>query len=229
MCTPASFVLTINDIYWSANTDSHEQIIEEHKLNQDVVRVEITPPNDDFSKPLDEWVFETDQDILPDWYDAMLAEKRARSALVEWANKKLVFTGKRKIESGELYAFGNADVWAYQTSVVIARETAVVRSNGYCRVAAYDNTNIKAYGSSNVTARYMSRVLAFDNAIIFATDNASVTCCGDSLVNAYGNSIINCDGGTVRRFSPGVVDNLLSRGSVLIDKTIGKTICTVKE
>ena len=49
MCTPASFVLTKDRVFWSKKSDSHEDIIEEYKLNPDgirgpnIVRVKISP------------------------------------------------------------------------------------------------------------------------------------------------------------------------------------------
>ena len=89
MCKPASFVVTKNKVCWSTKSDSHEEIIAEHKLHADgvqgpnIVRVEIVPPGDDFRLPLDQWIFKTDQYILPQWYDATDVESRARVALVD--------------------------------------------------------------------------------------------------------------------------------------------------
>ena len=49
MCKPASFVLTKTKVFWSENSDSHDDIIREHKLNEsgtrgiNILRVEIAP------------------------------------------------------------------------------------------------------------------------------------------------------------------------------------------
>jgi hypothetical protein len=84
MCQPISGILTKDHVFFGA-TDSHEDIIRQHKLHEgrgrvNFVRFEITPPDDDPSKPLKEWQYQVDQDSTPKWYDAS-DEKRARTAL----------------------------------------------------------------------------------------------------------------------------------------------------
>ena len=80
MCTEASSVIVQRHGYhvalWSKSSDSHEQIIMEHGLQwldnlhrMNLARVEIVPPGYDYTLPLDEWVYEIDQDVLPAWYD----------------------------------------------------------------------------------------------------------------------------------------------------------------
>lgn len=95
MCNPASFVLTKDKCFWSITSESHLDIIKEHKLHADGVRgpntvaVEISPPNGNLSLPLAEWKYKCEQDIMPSWYDAADGERRAREALSDWAAKKL--------------------------------------------------------------------------------------------------------------------------------------------
>jgi len=97
MCRPASFVVTKDRVYWSKSRDSHEDIIRENDLKESnirseiqFVRVEICPPDGDFRKPLDEWNYHTDQDLLPDWYVESEEEKRVRDILPEWLKAKVV-------------------------------------------------------------------------------------------------------------------------------------------
>ena len=109
MCKMASGVLTKgHKAHWSKGTDSHEAIIAEHKLTADgvrgpnIVRFEITPPDDRYDAPLAEWSYRVDQDTTPDWYDATAGEVAARAMLVEWAVCKLVTTGiERDVNTGE--------------------------------------------------------------------------------------------------------------------------------
>ena len=88
MCMMASFVLTKSKAYFSADSDSHEDIISEHKLsrldtpdNVGLVRLEIVPTNDNYSLPLDHWEYRLDQDVLPDRYEAADCERRASHEL----------------------------------------------------------------------------------------------------------------------------------------------------
>jgi hypothetical protein len=96
MCKLASFVITKGPkVWWSRESDSHEDIIFEYNLNQDgcrgpnVVRAEISPEKGNLSLPLPEWRYKVDQDLIPDWYDAVLCERETKAALKDWAAAKL--------------------------------------------------------------------------------------------------------------------------------------------
>lgn len=87
MCNFASFVLTKNDVLYLDTSDSHEDIIRYHKLNDselNIVRVELKPPTyKENIQNINQWKFIIDQDIFPDWTypgDPTLEEK-ARKAL----------------------------------------------------------------------------------------------------------------------------------------------------
>jgi hypothetical protein len=53
--------------------------------------------------PLNEWIYNTDQDIMPDWFDAVEDEKRARAQFENvWAKERLVRNGdKRDVNDGD--------------------------------------------------------------------------------------------------------------------------------
>ena len=83
MCEFASFVVTIDRVYWLPRSDSHEDIVQQHGLHADgargpnIVRVELRPvagSMDDLSG----WVYRVDQDILPEWHAANPVETEAR-------------------------------------------------------------------------------------------------------------------------------------------------------
>jgi hypothetical protein len=85
--------VTKDRVYWSGHGDSHADIIHEHMLYSDGVRganvvgVEIVPPNDDYSLPIEQWRFAIDggyKGILPEWWDAEDAERLCRDVLPEW-------------------------------------------------------------------------------------------------------------------------------------------------
>jgi hypothetical protein len=93
MCNFASFVLTKTHEYFSLTSNNHTDIIEQHKLREmhpngivaAILKVEITPPEDDPRAPLEKWDFVIDQDIRPEWFDDEDAEKRTRAALARRA------------------------------------------------------------------------------------------------------------------------------------------------
>ena len=67
MCEPASFVVTKKEVFWSKKTESHHEIISEFKIKEQNVRkeynlvcVEITPPDGDYTKPLSKWKYRLD-------------------------------------------------------------------------------------------------------------------------------------------------------------------------
>ncbi len=171
MCAPASMVLTKDRVCWSKTTDSHEEIIREFELHADgsrgpnIARVEITPPNGDFTKPLSEWCYKLDQDGLPPWYDRAECEARTREALSEWLAAKVVLPGiYREIREGHVWVYG--------------------------RVTAYGSSQVKACGSSQVTACDSSQVTACDSSQVKAYGSSQVRACGSSQVKAYGSSVV---------------------------------------
>ena len=96
MCELASFVITKGPkSWWSEKSDSHTEIITEHKLHADgirgtnIVNVEICPPNGDLSLPLSKWQYKVDQDEVPGWYDEAACEKSCRMELKKWSKCRL--------------------------------------------------------------------------------------------------------------------------------------------
>lgn len=114
MCEPASMIVMKEGktfkVFWSKTSDSHEDIISEYNLRDTnvrsettLVRVEITPKYRDYSIPLSEWSYKTDQDLLPEWYDAKKAEKAVRKELPKWVKEKIVLPDeiKREVKASE--------------------------------------------------------------------------------------------------------------------------------
>ena len=138
MCRPASFVLTKDRVFWSINTDSHEDIIAEHKLHQDgvrgpnILRIEITPPDDDFTAPAKKWNFRLDQDIMPAWFDAEKDEKRARLELAKWIKSRVIRKDCKELCSGRFIICDSARVGSVYGSASVGSvyDSAVVRQYG---------------------------------------------------------------------------------------------------
>lgn len=197
MCKPASMILTRERVYWSRETDSHEEIVKEFNLNDDwsygqvprIVRVEIVPPRTDghldFAAPAYEWVFHLDQKEIPRWYDKVEVEERTRQALLEWIEAKVVTGGKYYLDRGEVYACG----------------TAEINCGGRARVHAYDHASVVARGSSFVEAHdhvrvechYDSRVWLEDFARCQAYGHSFVESISGGVIEAYGNVQVALD------------------------------------
>ena len=172
MCKPASGILTKDAVFFSEIGDSHEQVIDEHKLNADgargpnIVRFEITPPDGNYSLPLDQWVYRVDQDVMPEWYDAARDKPRALAMLPAWAAAHIVDSGEHKCGAGRsLVAIGTA---------------RVVQSGGECR----------AHGSAQVTQ---------SGGECWAYDTAQVTLAG-GVCRAYGRAQVTQSGGECRAY-----------------------------
>jgi hypothetical protein len=145
-------------------TDSHEKIIREFALNADgvsgpnIVRFEITPPNGDWSAPLDRWGYHVDQDRTPDWYDATEAERAARLMLVDWAKAKLVRDGEnRNVNDGEtvIAVTGNGKVGVVWGNGKVGEVTGngkvgVVTGNGKVGVVRGNGTVGEVTGNGKV-------------------------------------------------------------------------------
>ena len=127
MCRPASFLITQSRVMWSKDHDSHEELIREAGLSDglhgggDFVRTEIVPPGDDYSLPLEQWVYHADQDTVPDWYDAREAEIACRAELPAWAQHHFIRDGQVEVRDrqsrvllGQAHAkVTGGEVWCY--------------------------------------------------------------------------------------------------------------------
>ena len=188
MCQPASLIITRNKVFWSRKTDSHDEIMREFGLNDEVankitlVKVEITPPNGNMRIPIEQWQYQVDQDLLPDWYEKNpdKHEKNARAALQDWHDAKVFLSGYHEIRDGQCWAYGSSRVKAYGSSQVMACGSSQVMAYGSSKVTACDSSNVTAYDSSKVTA--------YDSSQVTAYDSSQVTACDSSQVKAYGSS-----------------------------------------
>ena len=94
MCMFKSMLL-LKDKVFCPNYDSHEDMINETgmehgPMRENFVRVEITPPDDDLTVPIDKWEYNVDQDYLPEWYVEEVDKPRCFDALKAWAVKHIL-------------------------------------------------------------------------------------------------------------------------------------------
>ena len=94
MCMFKSMLL-LKDKVFCPNYDSHEDMINETgmehgPMRENYVRVEITPPDDELTVPVDKWEYKVDQDYLPEWYIEEVDRPRCFDALKVWAVKHIL-------------------------------------------------------------------------------------------------------------------------------------------
>ena len=199
MCEPASFVLTEDKVFWSADTDSHTAIMTQNGLQEEVslfhvntLRVEITPPDGDFSKPESEWQFFTDQDVLPSWYDEVIDEARARKELTAWIKAKVITSEFRIVNCGTVYATGpNANLELHQEAHAKARHGASVVLRDHSEVVAYDNSHVIGRHNSHVTLCDLAEGDAYDFANVWLHQNSKVLAIDSTRVEAYEESYVS--------------------------------------
>ena len=91
MCKMKSAII-LKDRVFIPDYDSHSKMLEELQIEDTknnaerlFVRAELYPENGDVFSPIDQWKFNVDQDIVPDWYVAGYDEERMRAAVKDWA------------------------------------------------------------------------------------------------------------------------------------------------
>jgi hypothetical protein len=194
MCRPASFVVGNlgKTAFWSKLTDSHEDIIKEHGLVEQVagkitfVRVEIAPDDGILTTPIGRWEFKTDQDMLPDWYDSASAEKLCRAELPVWFESKVFIDGEHEIYNSKAYAFGDAKL------AIKAGGSAVVYQGGSAEV--YQGGSADVYQGGSVVVRGGS-VVVYQGGLAVVQGGSVVVYQGGSAV-VRGGSVVVYQGGS---------------------------------
>jgi hypothetical protein len=96
MCKFKSALVLKNKVFMPYDYDSHEQMIDELKLNDktnspEFVRVEIVPiDNNIFNHDLKNWQMKVDQDFRPDWFSEKFAEKEMKEELQKFFAERFV-------------------------------------------------------------------------------------------------------------------------------------------
>ena len=114
MCMFKSMLL-LKDKVFCPNYNSHEDMINETgmehgPMRENFVRVEITPPDDDLTVPIDKWEYKVDQDYLPEWYVEEVDKPRCFDALKAWAVKHiLVGQDVPEVKQGEFVVLVNCN------------------------------------------------------------------------------------------------------------------------
>ena len=212
MCATKSMILLKDRVYCPAETDSHSDMVEalnirDYRTPPIFVKVEITPPNNDFFAPVSEWVYRVVQDEVPEWYIEEIDKPRAFEALEKWALEH----------------------------IFICKDDFEIKGGGYfylkdCKnVKACDSATVKAWGSATVKAWGSATVKACDSATVEACDSATVEACDRATVEAWGSATVEAWGSaTVEAWGSATVINP-EWSSAKIDQFIISRNATIKD
>lgn len=256
MCYFKSMIL-LKDSVFIGNTDSHSDMLDKLGLRDeqpygtppDFVKIEIIPPHDDFSVPVDRWRYKVDQDFLPAWYVEEVDRPRCFEALKTWAASH-IFVGQSLGEIGEtkdgkIY-LSNCTVSRVSGGFIAeARNCTIDKMAGGTIGEMTGSTVDKMYGGTirnlhegsvtymsgggihNVREGVIHRMrdgtvyLLFDG-IIYNMAGGTVTDNRGTVSLMYGGTIKKIDNGIVREMKGGTVDCMYDG---FIGKMHGGTIC----
>ena len=95
MCKMKSAII-LKDRIFIPDYDGHSDMLKELGIEDTeknaamlFVRAELSPKNGDVFTPIDEWIFEVDQDIKPDWFVESYEKERMIQAVKEWAKNRI--------------------------------------------------------------------------------------------------------------------------------------------
>ena len=194
MCKIKSMLLLEDRVYCPANTEHHGKMIEalglrDDKLKASFVKVEITPPNGDFFKPVEEWKYCVDQDNTPEWYIEEIDKKRAYEALAEWA-KEHIFIAKNDFEisrNGYFYLKDCKNVKLYGNSTS--------KHWGNSTSEHYDNSTSKHYDNSTSDHYDNSTSEHYDNSTSIIPKYSSAK--SEQLVLFHNSTLKDCNTRTI--------------------------------
>ena len=169
MCQLKSGII-LKDYVFVPDYDHHSNMLDELKIKDTkknaetkFIRAELLPPNGDVFSPVDDWVFNVDQDILPDWYVEEFDRDRFVVAIKKWADEH-VHIGKNNLEikSGGTHYLKNckdatlrenstATLWENSTATLRENSTATLRENSTATL--WGNSTATLWGNSTATLR----------------------------------------------------------------------------
>ena len=175
---------------WDSCIDSHSELVDKFKIddttnNPKFVRVELTPPHytvDAFKNP-ESWNFKTDQDLLPDWYDADLAKKTTVEAVKEFIKDHVFFDGIHEVKEERAIFLGSskatlldnskATLWGNSEATLLDNSKATLRGNS--KATLRGNSKATLWGNSEATLLDNSEATLWDNSKATLWDNSKAT------------------------------------------------------
>ena len=173
MCKMKSAII-LKDRIFIPDYDGHSDMLKELGIEDTeknaamlFVRAELSPKNGDVFTPIDEWIFEVDQDIKPDWFVESYEKERMIQAVKEWAKNRIhIGIDGLEINSGanhyikdckNVEIYGSATISRVYGSATISY---VYDSATISRV--YDSASISyVYGSASISDVYDSATISY--------------------------------------------------------------------
>jgi hypothetical protein len=202
MCKVKSGII-LKDRVFVPEYNHHTNMLEELKIEDSIknaekifVRAELYPKNDDIFSSVDTWIFNVDQDVIPDWFVKEYEEQRMREAVNKW-HEKHVFIGvdNLKLSNGTFYIkdcknahFSNSTSEHYGNSTSKHYDNSTSEHYGNSTSEHYDNSTSKHYGNSTSEHYDNSTSKHYDNSTSKHYDNSTSEHYGNSTSKHYSNS-----------------------------------------
>ena len=172
MCKLKSAII-LKDRVFIPDYDSHSKMLEELQIEDTknnaerlFVRAELYPENGDVFSPIDQWKFNVDQDIVPDWYVAGYDEERMRAAVKDWA-KSHIHIGENDItincgsnhyikDCKNVAVYGSASISKVYGSASISKVCDSASIRYVCDSASIS----EVYGSASISEVYDSAIIS---------------------------------------------------------------------
>ena len=197
MCNFFSCIITKpRKVFYCEDSDNHSEIISKYKLDdspkghllQRFAKIEITPPDNDVFKPIEEWNFRID-DTEPEWW-TKAHESACMSALRKYLDKHLIVDKTvKEIKEGRYWLKNSTVESMYDNSTVKSMSANSTVKSMYANSTVeymYDNSTVE-YMYANSTVEYM-----YDNSTVeYMYDNSTVESmyANSTVKSMYDNSI----------------------------------------
>ena len=209
MGTPASFVVTADNVYWHVS-DTPMLIRRAYGIGDEGhgVAVELVPPQKDrFDAPLREWLYRFNQAFIPAWYSQRRVEARCRRVLPEWAKARLVLPGQTR------------DCYDGDRLIVCGGRVNNVHQGGVVDAVLNGGVVGRVHAEGVVTCVYRGGVVRYveeDGVVREVWDGGIVETVGDGIVQTVlkGGAVVEVLGWGVVLRNWGVVGNVHDCGTV---------------
>ena len=181
MCKMKSAII-LKDRIFIPDYDGHSDMLKELGIEDTeknaamlFVRAELSPKNGDVFTPIDEWIFEVDQDIKPDWFVESYEKERMIQAVKEWAKNRIhIGIDGLEINSGANHYIKDCK------NVEIYGSASISRVYGSATISyVYGSASIsRVYGSASISYVYGSASISdvYDSATIsYVYGSASIS------------------------------------------------------
>ena len=180
MCRFKSGIILKNRcVVAQGSNDSHTDLLESLNIEdtrenamRTFVRAELIPPNNEWWTDTDNWIFNVDQDITPDWFDIdkKRYEDEFRTAVKEWCKEHVLIDKKIDELSVGYYRLKRCEVKKLLKDVKVMCDSSTVQK-------MYDSSTVqKMYDSSTVQEMYDSSTVQemYDSSTVQSMYNSSI-------------------------------------------------------